>query len=476
MSSIKTNFLYKSLLTVSSFFIGFITFPYITRVLGVENIGIVNFVDNLTNYFLLFASMGISILGVREIASVAQDRERRSKVFFNILGLNLFFTVIVLIVYVLSVVYISQLSQYKELLYIGTGKILFTSLLVEWFFSGLEEFRYITIRSLIIKILYVIAVFAFVKSPDDYFLYFVFTIGTIVLNAFINILYVRHFVDFKYMSFSPFHYVKENLTLGIYLLLNSMYSTFNVVFLGLVAGNVQVGYYTTAFKLYSIILAFFSAFTSVMLPRMNALLSQNDKNNFYRLISSSFSIMYSICIPLILFSVIMASDIVYVIAGAGYEEAVIPMKIIMPTVFMVGLSQILAVQIITPLKKDRVLLLASLVGALVGLGLNLYLVPKFQSIGTAITLLCSEMVVTGVYVIYVLRNKIINFSPYLIIKNLLYSVPSVIVCLLSTILINDSLNALLTGFLIGGSLWFAIVYNVPDSFVRSIIRNAHKTE
>ena len=99
MPSIKINFLYKSALTVSTYVIGFITFPYITRVLGVENIGIVNYIDNLTNYFLLFATMGISILGVREISSAGQNNKLRNKVFSNILGLNLIFTFILLLTF-----------------------------------------------------------------------------------------------------------------------------------------------------------------------------------------------------------------------------------------------------------------------------------------------------------------------------------------------------------------------------------------
>lgn len=473
MSSIKTNFVYKSLLTVSTFFISFITFPYITRVLGVEKLGVVNFVDNLTNYFLLLASMGISIIGVREISSVAKDKELRSKIFFNILGLNLFFTIISVILYVLFILYIPNLSQYKELLYIGIAKILFTALLVEWFFSGLEDFRYITIRSLIVKITYVVSVFIFIKGPNDYVLYFILTVGTIVLNAIINILYVRHFINYSLIELFSIKYLKDNLTLGLYLFLNSMYSTFNVVFLGFIAGNIQVGYYTTAFKLYSIILAFFSAFTSVMLPRMNALLAQNDKNNFYRLVENSFSIMYSVCIPLILFSIIMASDIVYVIAGTGYEKSVIPMMIIMPAVFMVGISQILAVQIITPLKKDKILLLASFIGALSGIGLNLFLVPKYQCTGTAITLLCSEIIVSTVYIIYVIRNKIVSFYPNLVISNLLYSLPSVIICLLSTIFIDNHFMALIVGGGVGFFSWIIIHFNATNSSIRLLIKNKY---
>ena len=99
--SIRKNFAYKSILTISNYIMGFITFPYISRVFGVEKLGLINFVDNTINYFLLFATMGISVLGVREIASVKETRDEKNKVFSNILGINILFTVITLIVYFL---------------------------------------------------------------------------------------------------------------------------------------------------------------------------------------------------------------------------------------------------------------------------------------------------------------------------------------------------------------------------------------
>ena len=109
--SLKKNFAYKSILTVSTYIIGFVTFPYIARVLGVEKIGIVNFVDNVINYFLLFATMGISILGVREIASVSDDIEKRSKIFANLLGLSLVFSTVVIIIRLLCFSVIAQRQQ-----------------------------------------------------------------------------------------------------------------------------------------------------------------------------------------------------------------------------------------------------------------------------------------------------------------------------------------------------------------------------
>ena len=426
--SIKKNVAYKSVLTLSTYLINFITFPYVARVLGVERIGLVNFVDNTVNYFLLFATMGVGLLGVREIAAVKEDKKRRDQVYSSMLALNLLFTLVSLGIYLLCVVTIPKLCQYDELFYIGTAKILFTVFLVEWFFTGVENFRYITLRSILIKVLYIISVFLFVRDTSDYRLYFILTVGVVVLNALINQLYIREFVRVRWNNIQLFKYLKQNVTLGIYTLMTSMYLTFNVMYLGLVSNNTEVGYYTTAFKLYSVILGFFTAFTNVMLPRMSSLLANGEKDRFQELVNRSFSVMSTCCIPLILCSMIMAPQIVYILSGPGYEGAILPMRIIMPAAFAVGVAQVLAIQVLMPMKKDKVLLVASIIGAVVSLLINLLVVPYIESVGSAVVLLCSEAVVTGAYLWYVLSHKLTLISVKTIGKSVLYSLPSVVVC------------------------------------------------
>ena len=426
--SIKKNFAYKSVLTLSTYLINFITFPYVARVLGVERIGLVNFVDNTVNYFLLFATMGVGLLGVREIAAVKEDKKRRDQVYSSVLALNLLFTLVSLGIYLLCVVTIPKLCQYDELFYIGTAKILFTVFLVEWFFTGVENFRYITLRSILIKVLYIISVFLFVRDTSDYRLYFILTVGVVVLNALINQLYIREFVRVRWNNIQLFKYLKQNVTLGIYTLMTSMYLTFNVMYLGLVSNNTEVGYYTTAFKLYSVVLGFFTAFTNVMLPRMSSLLANGEKDRFQELVNRSCSVMSTCCIPLILCSMIMAPQIVYILSGPGYEGAILPMRIIMPAAFAVGVAQVLAIQVLMPMKKDKVLLVASIIGAVVSLLINLLVVPYIESVGSAVVLLCSEAVVTGAYLWYVLSHKLTLISVKTIGKSVLYSLPSVVVC------------------------------------------------
>ncbi|MBR2962049.1 MAG: flippase [Alistipes sp.] len=454
LPSIRSNFFYKALLTISTYVVSFVTFPYVSRALGVERVGLVNFVDNTVSYFMLFAALGVVLLGTREIAMARDDKEERSRVFCSVLGLNMLFTIITLIVYAVIVLSVGRFAENASLFWVGAAKILFTTFLVEWLYTGLENFRYITLRSLAIKLLYVVAIFLFVRSSDDYFLYFVMTVMTVVANALINILYAKNFVslNWRYLL-NVKRYFRENIMLGIYSIMTSMYITFNVMYLGLVADNVQVGYYTTAFKLYTIMMGLFSSYTSVMMPRMSALLAEGNNDAFRHSIRVSFDGMMRFIVPLTLSVIVLAPEIIGVISGLGFEGPVQPMRIIMPAAIAVGIAQVLAIQVLMPLRREKVLLVASIVGAVVGLTINITIVPTLQSVGSAVVLLASEIVVTLTYVAYVVRHKLIPLPFDAILQNLWLSLPTVAICIACSYFIENDFVAVGVALTAGGGIW-----------------------
>lgn len=456
LTSIKKNFAYKSVLNLSSYVAGFITFAYTAHIFGAERIGLVNFVDNTVGYFLLFATMGIGLLGVREIAAVRHNERERSRVFANVLGLNLAFTAVTLILYVVAVASIPRLSAHPEMFFIGGAKIIFTALVVEWFFSGMENFRYITLRSIAVRVIYVLAVLIFIRNRDQYILFFALTVASVVINALINIAYVRRFVSPRWRDLFDMRYTRSNLTLGIYSIMTSMYLTFNVVYLGFVAGDTEVGYYTTAFKLNTVMLGLFSAFTNVMMPRMSALVAAGEKEEFQVMINKSFSAVATFSVPLVLCSMVMAPQIIQLLAGGDFAGAILPMRIILPAVIMAGVAQVLAIQIIMPLKHDRILLLASGIGAAVAIAINIFFVPQLESVGSAIVLLSAETVVTGTYIVYVTRRKIVKIPIKLFVRSALLSLPCVAICLLAAHFIENPFIALGVGFVASVTLWCAI--------------------
>ena len=183
MASLRKNIMYSSVLTVANYLFPLVTFPYVSRVLGVDNIGACNFVDSIINYFVLFSMLGISTVGIREISQCGKDREKLDLTFSRIFTINTITTSIALALLVIGVFTVPQLRENQQLMWIGALKLVSNYLLVEWLYKGLEEFKYITNRTVLVKMLYVVAVFLFIKSPEDTYLYYLLLTLMITGNA-----------------------------------------------------------------------------------------------------------------------------------------------------------------------------------------------------------------------------------------------------------------------------------------------------
>lgn len=393
MPNVKTNVIYSTLLTSANYIFALITYPYVSRVLGVENIGICNFVNSIVNYYYLFSTIGIVNVAIREVATHKGDKSELSKTFSSVLTFNLITAIVMMVALVASTFIVPKFYEHRDLMFVGAMRILFSTMLIEWLYKGLEDFRYITIRSFLIHVVYAILIFLLIKKADDYPLYFTLTILVVGVNALINCLYSRKKVKFSLnnISFKPI--IKPSLILGVYLLLTSMYTSFNVGFLGFAGGEIEVGYYTTATKLHSVILAVFTAFTSVMLPRMSSLVAKDDKKGFTELYNKSVSILFAFSVPLVCLCTVYADNIVSILSGPGYEKAVPCMMIVMPLIFVIGYEQVLIVQTLMPLKKDNAILINSICGAILGVSLNFLIVPILKSIGAAIVWFSCEMLI-----------------------------------------------------------------------------------
>ena len=240
--SIKKNFFYSTILTTANYVFPFLTYPYVSRILGVEKIGMCNFADSIIHYFILFSMLGISSVGIREIAKCQNDKSLRSKVFSSLFCITAVSTLLALIILFICTLLVPQLFQYRILMGIGALKILSNFLLVEWLFKGMEDFKYITQRTLIVKFLYVGSVFIFVKDESDYIVYYFLLTLMIMINALINVLYARKYISISFKC-NWVVYIKPLIIMWIYALLTNMYTTFNTSFLGFQSGEIHVGYF-----------------------------------------------------------------------------------------------------------------------------------------------------------------------------------------------------------------------------------------
>lgn len=470
MPSVKKNFLYSSVLTTANYIFPLLTYPYVSRVLGVMNIGICNFVDSIINYFVLFSMMGISTVGIREVAINKNNTDKLKSAFSSLLTLNAITTIIGIIALAIATITVPKLQENSELMFFGAFKLLFNLFLIEWFYKGLEDFRYVTMRTIIVKCFYVASVFIFVRKANDYPIYYLLTVLMVVVNAIINVIHSRKFVSFSFHEIELKKYLKPYFTLGIYLLLTSMYVSFNVIYLGFVGGDTQVGYYTTATKLYTILIALFSAFTGVMLPRMSSLIDEGRIDEFQNKLTQSINILMSFSIPAIIFMILLAPQIVLLISGPGYGGAIIPMRIIMPLMFIIGYEQILIVQTLMPLKKDKIIFRNSILGATMAIALNILLVGQLQAVGSAIVWLCCETSLLILTQIAVNKSIKLSFPTSSFLKTILSFLPMGIFIWLITIYFQNTYLQLSLSAIIS-ILYFLVIelWLLKNEFIIRII-------
>ncbi|MBQ0142631.1 MAG: oligosaccharide flippase family protein [Prevotellaceae bacterium] len=432
--------------------------------------GICNFVDSIINYYILFSMMGVTTLGIREIARSKNDRQKLNNTFSSIIFLNIITTLVMAIILFVTTITIPKLSDYKELLFIGEIKLIFNCFLIEWFYKGIENFKYITIRTIIVKIAYVAGVFLFIHKADDYPIYYILTTMTIVINAIINTTYCKKIVSFSWKDLNIKSFYKQYLILGIYCILTSMYTTFNVMYLGFVCNDTEVGYYTTAVKLHTLILALFTALTNVLMPRMSFLFSQNKMDDFMNLYKATIEILFIFSFPLIVYSIAYSSQIILLLAGPGYEISSVCLQIIIANILIIGMEQVLIVQILMPMSKDQAILFNSIVGAVTGVVLNVILIGQYGCVGASVSWISAEFIVCimAMYFTYKFTKLKINFI--LLTRHVLCAMPICVGLLLLSSMNINYIASMFIGFLVLCMYYCIIhVYIIKSTMVLEFI-------
>lgn len=450
--TVKDNYIYNLLLTISSYVASLIVYPYVSRILGVENMGILGFINKTIESFLLFSLLGVSVVGVREIAKSKDDRSRLNDAFSAIVSCVFFASLIVSVIYVILITTIPRFHENSCLFYAGLTRIVLSAFFLDWFYQGLENFKYIAVRTVCIRIAYILLVFLIVKERTDYQLYFYITLMTYVFDAGINFYQVRKIVEYKFQYKKVFAVATPMLTYGFYSVLNATFSTFNYVLLGFLCSNTQVGYYSTADQLYKIFLSLITAFTTVMLPRMSSLLNNGDRNQFNSALERSLDGILMVCVPLAIFGVFFASQIVLIVSGKGYEGAIVPLQVMMILVLINAVNQVFIIQAAIPLGLDKAITLGTAIAAFLSVPINYYMMKNFQAIGGAFVLV-SSVVLANIYPLFVLfRKRYIRFPIEIFLSRITKSIPYFIIAIIGCIskkYINEVIVILSTSLMFG---------------------------
>lgn len=372
-----------------------ITAPYVSRVLGVENIGHYSFAQSVASYFAMAAVLGTSLYGQRRVAQYREDPQGRSKAFWELVVLRLTLTLLVFGAYYAAVV----ARTAEKALYLAVSlEIVGVCFDISWFFQGIEEFRSITLCNAISKVVCAAGIFLLVKSEQDVVLYALLYGCSLVLGYLFLWRFLSRRVEIvRVEALHPFAHVQPAVILFISQVAMQVYTVLDKTMIGLLTGSdTQNGYYEQGQKLIRVLTALVTSVGAVMASRVANLWAKRETEEIQALMERSFRLIYAISFPVMYGVVLIATRFVPIFYGEGYDGVVILLYILAVLLPVIASSNVIGIQYLVPTGQERYLTLSVTVGAIVNFGCNLFLIPHFLANGAAVGSVIAELCVTGV--------------------------------------------------------------------------------
>lgn len=453
MSSLKGNIILNYINTISGLIFPIITFPYAARVLQPEGIGVVNFQNSIIGYIVLLTSLGIPLYAVREIAKCRNNLELRDRTTVEITLLSIILCLLGYVAVWLLGEFVPRISEELTLFYILSLTIIFSGIGVQWFYQGIEDFLFITVRGLIIRTLCAACLFIFVKDQGDLLIYGLIVVGSTVGNNLINFIHLRKYVQLSRIQWKQLNITKHVKPAFRIFLLNviiSIYIRLNIIMLGFMVDDRAVGLFTAGMKLTHLITVVVTSLGTVMLPRCSHLIGEQKFDEFNAVITKSYHLLMFSAIPMTVGIMLLARPITLCFCGSDFDGAIPVVIYTAPTIILIGVTNIIGIQILYPYGKENLVIISTLIAAVINVLLNLLLIPPFAEMGAALSTLLSEFSVLVAQV--KLGKKYIPFS---------FFDKQILVYLLATFVM--SIGALLC--LMIGNVWFQMLLGVAVGIV-----------
>lgn len=393
-SSIKRNFVMNAILNASTFIFPLITFPYVSRVLLPVGTGKVAAATSLISYFAMVAQLGIPTYGIRACARVRDDKEKLSKTVHELFFINLIMSFIVYVVFFVALFNVKELAEDRALYIICSTTIVFNLIGMEWLFKALEQYSYITANSILFKFVALILMFVLVHDQGDYLFYGVTTIAAAAGSNVMNFINVRKYISLTSIGNYNFRqHLKPVFVFFAMSIATTVYTNLDTVMIKFIQGDEQVGYYNAAVKVKTIVVSFVTSIGTVLLPRVSYYIDQKRYKEFREVTAKALNLVILMALPMTVYFIFYAKEAIVFLAGNAYTPAILPMQVIMPTVFLIGLTNVMGIQILVPLGKEKYVLISEIVGAIVNLIINMWLIPLYGCTGAAIGTLVAEFAV-----------------------------------------------------------------------------------
>lgn len=403
ISSIKINAFLSMTNTFLTMSFSLITFPYASRVLGATNIGKVNYANSIASYFVMIAALGINTYAIREGGKYRNKRESFNKFASEIYSINMLSVMGAYLLMTIVIVLSKPIREYSILIYLQSIAMINTWISVNWVNIVFEDYLFITIRSLLIQVLSLLFLFTFVKTENDFLIYAGISVVPNSIVAIINHLHAKQYCNIKIVHKID---IKKHLPPIIVLFSNniavSIYLNSDTTMIGWILGDYYVGVYTAAVKIYTAIKNLIASVYNVSVTRMSEYYNCGNYSKFSSLLNKMIKMIITIALPATIGAILVSKELIILLSGQEYVLASRALQILSFAFFVAILGGMLAYCVALPMKKEKTILLATLISAIENIVLNIFLIPILGINGAAMTTFFAE---TTVFILLFLSIK-----------------------------------------------------------------------
>lgn len=367
--------------------------------------------------------------------------------------------------------FVPQINAQSSLFYILSLTIIFTGIGADWFYQGVEDFKFITIRAILVRLISASSLFIFVKDSSDILIYGVISVGSSVGNNLINFIHLRKIINIKLFSIKELEvsrHIKPAVEVFILNLIVSLYIQLNSVMLGFISGDKEVGYFTAGTKISHIGLTIISSLGTVLLPRCSHLIKSGDIQRFKTVIKKSLDVTLALSLPMTMGLVVLAVPITMVFCGQDYTDSIYVLILNAPVIVFISLTNVMGIQVLYPMDKTKIVIWSVTVGTLLNLGLNIWLIPICGAIGAAISTLIAEF---GVLVYQIIAGR--KYYPFALselfnFRYMLGTLAMGVIVFFTVMPISNDILKLLIGITEGVIVYYAFLLIFKDPMVTDI--------
>ena len=407
--SLKKNVIYNFLYQVVAIVTPIITAPYLARTIGAEGNGVYNYTLTYANFFFLFAMLGVNNYGTRMIAQVKNDKQTLSKTFWEIYTLQLILSVIFTGLYVVFCFCVFRAEE--RFLSLLQGLVVLASATdINWFAFGIEEFKYTTIRNLVIKILTLISIFVFVKEKADTWVYILIVECGVIMGLLVLWPLVNQKTDFyKPCIRSTIKHIRPNLLLFIPILATSIFQYTDKMMLGIFIDNSVVGHYSYAESIMNVPLSLITTVCTVFMPRISNMISEK-KPGTNEIFEKCLYLTTILEIAMVFGVAAVAPQLISLYLGVEFAETARLLVILSIVILLSGTANVIRSMLLIPNSRDVLYVWSIILGAIVNVIGNAFLLPRYGATGACVSTIASYFIVLLIQMVGSRRD--ILYFPY----------------------------------------------------------------